>query len=696
MAKEISTNTLSIINKIVSKGDPIPVVGTTQSGKSTAMGFMAASDPVRDLLSMREAEGKGSTIETNIVVTNSDQIDKDTLYVQARMVSNHIATCTDDNLFLAKILHFAIRKYDENGDNDAYIRSIRTEIMNDLADCSNDSLGHKIKSFSQDGMEELIKSVSEFPVDILLGLFVEAKAVCEQKYQPKSRAKAERRVFRELLTEKDELIPYINGFWDCYIKNLDKQAAEVLELLKENGAVVSEENGFTIALGEDQFDSLVAKTLLDSESESKEFLFEDMSLIFRGNDKFFEGEASNLLTVTEQDGKNILVIRLIDNMGMFHTEGATSEDELERVVTILSDNHADKLLLVINGHVTDTVKDGNEAIKGFLRKIKRSVGILILFTHWDENLLQEAKNMTTANRRSRASGVDWEAALTSANEKQKRLVESFEECLKDNTGKANPYIAGVFTAAILTGDGSKSDQILESKGIDYDTALLSMVETVLGLIKASGSRIKVKEGMKSACVIVPDNHTWDVKTLFRNMVVDCKGTEIHKYWPASVRAVRDKWRLSAMNHDSDIKENNYNYMNIHSNFVIDMRNLAMNILNNSDCVQIDVGGYIVGEVDKESVKADIINYLKDGQAFGKKFAKLIGADSFEKGFKKNDSFCYQYQRLRDMLQYTQDYYFSSEKVSMSGDESEMLLSLLQEALQDVVKEYMDAKCIEVY
>lgn len=65
MARKVNEKKVSIVNVIESTGDPIPVTGTTQSGKSTAIGFMAASDDVRDLMSMREAQGKGSTIETN-------------------------------------------------------------------------------------------------------------------------------------------------------------------------------------------------------------------------------------------------------------------------------------------------------------------------------------------------------------------------------------------------------------------------------------------------------------------------------------------------------------------------------------------------------------------------------------------------------------------------------------------------------
>lgn len=129
---------------------------------------------------------------------------------------------------------------------------------------------------------------------------------------------------------------------------------------------------------------------------------------------------------------------------------------------------------------------------------------------------------------------------------------------------------------------------------------------------------------------------------------------------------------------------------------IDMRNLAMGVLKNSKAVELNLDDYVVGDTDKEQVRQDIMRYLTDGQAFGKEFAKLIGEKSFEDGFKKNTGFCYQYQRLTDMLQYTQDHFFRSEKIVLQGEESEMLLENMREALRRCIESYVNAKCVEVY
>lgn len=694
MTNQISKTTISTINKIVHKGDPIPAAGTTQSGKSTAMGFLAESDSVRCLMSMREAEGKGSTIETNIIATDSDDIPLDVLFVKANLKSHHIATTSDDNEFLAKVIHPFIRQYNDEFDyGDTLKDDICENVKNVIADAGNDSLANMIKGFSEDAIQELIDVIASFPLEALNNIQTEARATCEQRYQPKSRSKAERRIFKELISTKPELNPYVDKFWKCVIDNLDRQSEIFRRDLKEHGAVFDKDNYFVIGLTGEDYDTDFARKLLDSENDAKEFLLSDMSIIFRGMEKLFSSELRDLLTVTEQNGKEIHVIRFVDTMGLFHSEDAVAEDESERVITFLSNNHADKLLLIINGHTTDTVKDGNEAIKTFLRKLKRDISIFILSTHWDEGLQQEAKNQNVSLRRSRSSQIDWNAAYSAVCQKQEALIRSFEHCLSGKKGKGRPHIVGIYNAAILMDKESKAEQLLEDNGVEYENALRLLIEDVLHQIKTKGARTKIKEGIEEGCHISPSNRQWDVKGLYRNMVVDCKG---HKYWASSVRAVRDKWINYALNHDSDIAENNYGFMNIHSNFVIDMRNFAMNILNNTSYIQLDIDDYILGESNQKTVKEDMLNYLKEGQAFGKKFAKIIGTVSFENGFKKHDGFCYQYERLTDMLQYTQDTFFKAEKIDISDAGFAPIFNMLQEALRESVSEYVDARCIEVY
>ncbi|MBS6930165.1 MAG: hypothetical protein KH170_05325, partial [Lachnospiraceae bacterium oral taxon 082] len=184
-----------------------------------------------------------------------------------------------------------------------------------------------------------------------------------------------------------------------------------------------------------------------------------------------------------------------------------------------------------------------------------------------------------------------------------------------------------------------------------------------------------------------------VKKLYRNMVVDCKG---HRYWPATVRAVNTKWCCYGDKHVSDIKENYYGFVNIRSEFVEDMRNFAMGILNNTNSVKIDLSEYVVDTNQVNEIEDLVLQYLKIGQTFGKEFAKIIGSNAFEKGFKKNPGFCYQYERLTDMLQYTQAAFFKGEQIRINSPAAGYVIKCLQAALEKCVIEFINAKCIEVY
>ena len=49
-----------------------------------------------------------------------------------------------------------------------------------------------------------------------------------------------------------------------------------------------------------------------------------------------------------------------------------------------------------------------------------------------------------------------------------------------------------------------------------------------------------------------------------------------------------------------------------------------------------------------------------------------------------------------MLQYTQDHFFQAEKIVLQGEESELLLENMREALHRCVENYVNAKCVEIY
>lgn len=691
----LGEKTISAISKIISKGDHIVVSGTTESGKSTAMGFFAQSDSVRGLMSMREASGKGSTIETHIVVTDYKEIPEDRMLIQAKVQKSHIATCGDDNELLGKVLYAAVRKCNTGCSEDEYTEQIRKAVVSELQDPSNESLAYKLKNASEEERDEIAKTIKSFNYGKMSMYLTEAKAKFEERgYSPKSRSRVEPRIFKELLSEKKEFSDSLNAFWECIIGVLNNQASTLLNRLEEVGAIITDErDGFTISLGNEDYDSDIANLLLRSENLAMEYLFSDMFIIFRGNEKFYTGPYKKYLTVSEENGEEIHCLSIVDTMGLFHSAGATVEEEAERIIDLIAKNHSNKLLLVVNSDITDTVKDGYEAIKGMLGKLKREVEIYILYTHWDEYLMNEANKSKAGNRRGRTSTpINWNQLYTGAENNQAELTRSFKESIS-TSGKARPSIMGTYKAALVLGEGTRAEDVLAENSVDYDCAIVKLVSDILESINNKGPKFRVKDGMIGGCSVNPEDRLFDVKKLYRNMVVDCKG---HKYWASSVRAVNTKWCTYGTKHDSDIKENDNGFMNIHSEFVMDMRNFAMGVLNNTASVSINISEYVVDMDQIKEVKGLILQYLKEGQAFGKEFAKIVGSESFEKGFKKNPGFCYQYERLTDMIQYTQDTFFKGESITINSKEATLVVACLQKALETCITDFINAKCIEVY
>ena len=692
---KLNEKTVAAINKIILKGDHIVVSGTTESGKSTAIGFFAKSDAVRGLMSMREAKGKGSTIETHIVVTDYKEIPEDEMIIRANVPESHIATCGDDNELLGKVLYTAVRKSDGNCSEDSYAEQIRNAFFSELKEPSNESLAYKLNNVSNEELEMIVERIKAFDCKTMLLHLTEAKAKFEERgYSPKSRSSVEPRIFKELLAEKKEYSDKLNAFWNCIIEVLNNQASALLNKLEDAGAEISSErDGFTISLDDEDYDTEIANILLRSEDSSMEYLFSDMFIIFRGNESIYSGPYNKFITVSEENGEEIHCLSIVDSMGLFHSASATAEEEAERVIDLIAKNHSTKLLLVVNSHITDTVKDGYDAIRGMLAKLNREVEIYILYTHWDEYLSDEVKDMKSSNRRGRTTmHIDWASIYASAEAKQTELTKSFSESITAS-GKARPILVGTYKAALVLGEGTSKEEVLATNNVDYDMAIEAIVKDLLMSINRKGPKFRVKGGMVEGCSIVPEARLFDVKKLYRNMVVDCKG---RRYWPATVRAVNTKWRCYGDKHVSDIKENYYGFVNIRSEFVEDMRNFAMGILNNTNSVKIDLSEYVVDTNQVNEIEDLVLQYLKIGQTFGKEFAKIIGSNAFEKGFKKNPGFCYQYERLTDMLQYTQEAFFKGEQIRIDSPEAGYVIECLQAALEKCVTEFINAKCIEVY
>ncbi len=682
---EISNEVMEAISRVEGKGDPIIAAGTTGSGKS-AVEEAAASHPVTQaLLGIREASGKGSITKTSTIATDYEMIPEDKLIISAELHRKTIAECGDDNELLGNVLYSGAKDYSKNPDESLYKTKLTKALRNLLEHPANDSLGYKLKDIDEVKYNALMEVILKFDLSQVMIIYNEMRAKTSKKGQKGIR------IFIELLSSRESFQGVVAEFWNLAIDFINQEVEELRDRLEHNGAIVMEkpEGGykFTALLGEEDLDSEMAEILLKSEEGSKEYLLSNVSLIYRGADYIFDVGNKEALTVAEIGDTKIHCIRIIDTQGLFHSTGVKAKDESERIIDLLSEFHSTKLLLVVNSFITDTVKNGYDAISMMLEEANRDIEVYLLFTHWDEYLKSFANQSGTVSRFSRRSSIDWSEKYKKALSEQQEVVDRFCTAVDDNTSKKKPKMIGVYRAAILSEDGNKMEDILDGEGIQYPNALNLLFTDMVKQETVNGDRYRVMEGIDESVSIDSSKFgKQNISALYVNLVNECKNL---KLYASTVRACNRKWLNAGDVHESNVAANDYGFQNISTKFVQEIRNYAMNYAKK---LNVDVKAYLPGEQNEEKFLTDLMAYLTAQQNLGREVAKRIGNESYSKGFVRAREFKYQYQRFTDMIQYVQDTYFIADTIYFTEKMKECLI----ESAKKCIRDFVDSKCIVVY
>lgn len=687
---EVSNEVMEAVGRIEGKGDPIVAAGTTGSGKSAVEEASASHPVVQALLRIREASGKGSVTKASAIATDYEMIPKDKLIMLAELYPKTIAECSDDNELLGNVLYSGAKDYFNNQDENLYKKKLDKALTNLLKHPANDSLGYKLKDIVADKYNELMKVILKFDISQVMIIYNEMLAKTSKKGQKGSR------VFIELLSSREAFREIIAEFWKLVIDFINQEVQELRDKLESNGAVVkvNPEGGykFTAILGEEDINSEIAKILLKSEEGSKEYLLSNVSLIYRGADYIFDVENKEALTVAEIGDRKIHCIRIIDTQGLFHSTGVKAKDESERIIDLLSEFHSTKLLLVVNSFVTDTVKDGYDAISMMLQEVNRDIEVYILFTHWDEYLKSFANQSGTVqsgtvSRFSRRSSIDWSEKYEGALDEQQKVVARFKAAVDDNTSKKKPKIIKDYRAAILSEDGSKMEDVLECKGIQYPDALKLLFTDMIEQAKENRNKYRVFEGLEESVSIDSSKFgKQNISSLYSNLVNECKNL---KLYASTVRACNRKWINAGNVHEAHVVANDYGFQTITTRFVQEIRNYAMNFVKKLD---VDVKIYLQNQDNEEQFVTDLMAYLATQQNAGREVAKMIGSESYSEGFVRAKEFKYQYERFTDMIQYAQDNYFIADTIYFTEKFEKCLIAAAKKCIRD----FVDSKCIVVY
>lgn len=354
---------------------------------------------------------------------------------------------------------------------------------------------------------------------------------------------------------------------------------------------------------------------------------------------------------------------------------------------LLSEYHSTRLLLVVNSFVTDTVKNGYDAITMMLQEVNRDIEVYVLFTHWDEYLKSFANQKGLVSRFSKRINIDWNMKYKEAFYEQQKIVDRFTEAIEANTSRKKPQIVGVYRVAILSEDGNKMEDTLDYEGVQYPKALNLLFSDMVEQVAVRGKKHRVVEGIEE-CVSIDASQfgKQNISSLYTNLVNECKDL---KLYASTVRACNRKWRDAGDIHKSHVVANDNGFQNIKTLFVQDIRNYAMNYVKK---LTINASTFIPNKDDEESFVSDLMTYLMSQQNVGREVAKMIGNESYAEGFTRAKEFKYQYQRFTDMLQYAQDTYFIADSIPFT----EQFKKCLIEATKKCISDFVDSKCIMVY
>lgn len=672
------------IQSLVGKGEPALIVGTTESGKSTAIEALAKSPDVQEFLSMREANGKGGTLPVEIVATDSRDVPEDSLLMKATLQAKTLGECNDDCEFLGNILYSGIKDYIRNPDEGVYQNKVLRAIQTAIAHPANESLAYKIREMSEDSFAKIVALLKRFPLDTLESIYNETIAKNTKKGQHNIR------VFIQSLSKRSTLSELVNEFWNIILEIINQEISSLRDDLLNAGAVFESMSegvdDFYIELTQDDIGSSIADTLLKSEYGSKEYLLSNISLIFRGDDFLFSDINSDQLIVMEHDGKPVKCFRVIDTQGLFHETGVVSSEEADRIIDMLTEFHCGRMILLINSNVTNTVKDGYEAIQLMLQNAKRDIEVYPIFTHVDESVKANSHQERTSKfSRSRAS-VDWEKLTDDVLKTQEDYINDLKRILTESTEKRKPTIISVHQAALLSDSNSLMEDVLERRKITYPDALKELLFAMLAQQAKQGAKVHVtEEAYLCATIDFTGPIKQDIKSLYENLVA-CKEK---KLYASTVRACCNKWRWIGAVHESNVNLNDYGYENIKTTFVQEIRNYAMTFKNS---IKFNVDKCVPNEADRKTFVTHLINALRNAQTLGREMAMLIGIEAYKYGFEKKKGYEPQYKRFEDMLQYTQDTYFDAPSITPSP----AISACLNIALANCVKNYIDTQCIVVY
>lgn len=682
-----------------SKGNPVLLSGPTGGGKSTLIASMASNPIVEDLLWFRTAEGKGSTVETTIIVTDNAEIPEACLLAGGFLSPITQDKCEDDLDFLTKILFYAAKVYDKKLDSTAFEKKMIEQLDKELGAIEKDknlsaidntTLAYKLREISGEWKDELLKVLLAFQPEDLLPNFQESRT---------KTGKDDFDGFKNLIRKNIHLQELIGHFWDVVVRYLNDSLKRLEQELIDEGAEIQESGNakeFFVVLDEKSLEVLdgrrtekaIVRSLLGSEYGSKEYFLNNFTLIFRGYPDMFPENDCGYLTVLEREGRAIHCWKFIDTQGLFHAQGAKSYTEAIRIQDMLAGSHSYRMVVSLDSRISDTSKNSDEAISRLLSDINANLEIYFVYTHWDQYLKDFLhKALSSPVGRPRREEVDWEKRFEEKKSLQEQRHKGFQESLSRNGNKRRPSICGQVSSAILIEKGNDAEALLEKKDITDKKALTFLFGKILKKERESGQKFRVTKDLEDCFTLNTEGlGVVSIENLYSNLNA-CKSGRLYA---STVRACVRKWRYIGDAHKSGINVNSYGFIDIETSFVREIRNLVQTYFTKR--LEFDLTPYFCDTTDVDQALAALKKAIAG--SLDREVAKEIGERAYHGGFEQpipGTPFPYQYERLHHMFDYTQEHFFNTKDI-IPGQEFQ---EIVRACVKNCLRQFVDERCILV-
>lgn len=505
--KEVDLELYNVAKRLVqSQHKTVLLTGFRDSGKATALEALAKSSAVQKLLRVRENLQSGENIT---LATDCKEIQEDELLVALGIYYPDMKSLERSYAFVS-VLSKAMGAYVCPTDE-----STAMHILDALSEVEIEPLmlkppkkleeykiAYDVDSYTKTVKESLTKMLKEDGnVSRILGEINEKEldklASIILKLSPKDLfdwAKAEHvnlDILSNFSIDKDSVhfIKVVKDeFYETIIELSKQQISDVAKRFSQEGACVqklTDPNRFSIVISlSDDTDPELIDDLLNSYFASKNDLYLNPILIFRGNDLLFtdveaDGESFHTVTIKNtEDFPEYSDYEVEEYMGMV---------DYEDVVYSFLDSGGiiTSVVFLVDASTNATL----EQTIGITECIRSRIPVFVVFTHFDQLMLSFAALNTNDNKFGNNVNIDWENCYEKAtcfldneiNQIKQRLIEDkyfhfYDEDFpskKENSkqvSREDLFLGYSVTALNLTGN-PQLQEIIENNRLAYPMVL---------------------------------------------------------------------------------------------------------------------------------------------------------------------------------------------------------------------------------